>query len=412
MNVCAGSACVDVRTLAEHRALDMSRFENLLMKNRTVPLPHEDAVTFAVNAAQPLVAALTAAERERIELLITCSESGIDFSKSLSTYVHQHLELNRNCRLLEIKQACYSGTAGLQMAASVVLSQVSPGCKALVVATDVSRFAAAEGKDARGEGISFAEPSTGAGAVALIVSDDPRVFRMDVGANGYYGYEVMDTCRPVADADAGDADLSLLSYLDCCEKTFQEYQQRVADVTYEGTFEYLAFHAPFGGMVKGAHRTMMRKRTKANPQVIEADFQRRVAPGLIYCQQVGNIMGATVLLSLASTIDHGEFHTPKRVGCFSYGSGCCSEFYSGVVEPESQQLLRGSQIASGLENRVALSMREYDRVREASTAVKFGTRNVDVDRGIAPQARQGGTARPQLTLRRIREYHREYEWVT
>ena len=34
-------------------------------------------------------------------------------------------------------------------------------------------------------------------------------------------------------------------------------------------------------------------------------------PGLTYCQRVGNIMGGdAVMLSLASTIDHGAFDTP------------------------------------------------------------------------------------------------------
>ena len=45
---------------------------------------------------------------------------------------------------------------------------------------------------------SFAEPSGGAGAVAMLISDTPHVFQIDVGASGYYGYEVMDTCRPAA----------------------------------------------------------------------------------------------------------------------------------------------------------------------------------------------------------------------
>jgi 3-hydroxy-3-methylglutaryl CoA synthase len=53
-------------------------------------------------------------------------------------------------------------------------------------------------------------------------------------------------------------------------------------------------------MIKGAHRDMMRKTTKASPKEIEADFERRLMPGLIYCQRVGNIMGATTLLSLLS----------------------------------------------------------------------------------------------------------------
>ena len=65
----------------------------------------------------------------------------------------------------------------------------------------------------------------------------------------------MDTCRPAPDKEAGDADLSLLSYLDCCEKAFLEYQKRVEGADLSATFGYLAMHTPFGGMVKGAHRT-------------------------------------------------------------------------------------------------------------------------------------------------------------
>ena len=215
MNLFAGSAFVDVMELAAHRKLDTVRFDNLLMKQKSVALPYEDPVTFAVNAAKPIIDRLTDAEKDRIELLITCSESGIDFGKSLSTYVHHYLGLKRNCRLFELKQACYSGTAGLQMAANFILSQASPGAKALVVATDISRFLVTEGGDALTMDWGFFEPSGGAGAAAMLISERPEIFQLDVGANGYYSYEVMDTCRPIADSEAGNADLSLLSYLDC-----------------------------------------------------------------------------------------------------------------------------------------------------------------------------------------------------
>ena len=249
MSVFGGTAYLDVMQWAQQCQLDTTRFENLLMKEKAVALPHEDPVTCGVNAA-----------------------------------------------------------------------------KARVIASDISRFMVAEGGDVLTMDWSYAEPSSGAGAVAILVSGNPYVFQVDVGANGYYGYEVMDTCRPLPDSEAGDADLSLLSYLDCCEQAFLEYQKRVSGVDYRETFGYLTFHTPFGGMVKGAHRTMMRKMAGAKPAEIEADFQKRVTPGLKYCQRVGNIMGGTVFLSLASTIDYGQFDTPQRVGCFSYGSGCCSEF--------------------------------------------------------------------------------------
>lgn len=409
MNVFGGTAYLDVIKLANHRQLDTKRFENLLMKEKAVALPCEDPVTFGVNAAKPLVDSLSEAEKDRIEMLVTCTESGIDFGKSISTYIHHYLGLNRNCRLFELKNACYSGTAGFQTAINFILSQASPGAKALVIASDISRFMAVDEMDAVTADWSFAEPSGGAGAVAIIVSETPYVFEVDVGANGYYGYEVMDTCRPVPDSEAGNADLSLLSYLDCCEQAYLEYQRRIADVDYQDTFQYLAFHTPFGGMVKGAHRTMMRKMTQAKPAQIEADFEQRVMPGIIYCQRVGNIMGGTVFLSMASIIDNGQFDSSKRIGCFSYGSGCCSEFYSGIVTAEGQKRQRRWGIGTQLNERYQLSMDEYDALLMGSGMVKFGTRNAKLD--VYPGVLTSLQGKKRLILDEIREFHREYRWI-
>lgn len=410
MNVFAGTAYVDVTALARHRGLDMSRFENLMMKEKSVALPYEDPVSFAVNAAKPIVDAMTPEDRDRIEMVIACTESAFDFGKSMSTYCHDLLGLNRNCRLFELKSACYSGVAGLQMAVNFVLSQTSPGGKALVLASDVSRFMIEEGGDALSADWSFAEPSGGSGAVAMLVSDRPHVFRIDVGANGYYGYEVMDTCRPSPDTDAGNTDLSLIAYLECCEHAYLEYGKRVAGADFAQTFAYLAYHTPFGGMVKGAHRHMMRRLAQASPSDIEADFTWRVTPGLAHCQRVGNIMGATAALSLASTIEHGVFDTPQRIGVFSYGSGCCSEFFSGVASRESRERLRAMNIGGRLDRRHQLTMAQYDTLLERSRQLKFGTRNLVVDTDFMSEVR-GALGTPTLFLKQISEFHREYEWI-
>lgn len=412
LHVFGGAASLDVAMLARHRGLDHGRFENLLMKEKTVALPNEDAVSYAVNAAKPIVDALTPAEKDRIELLVTCTESGLDFGKSLSTYVHDYLKLNRNCRMFELKNACYSGTAGLQMAINFVLAGTSPGAKALVIATDLSRTLLTPETEASLKGNwSFTEPSGGSGAVAALVSDRPHVFEIDVGANGYYGYEVMDACRPFPDGDAGDSDLSLLSYLDCCENAYVEYRKRIAEVDYATSFGYLVFHTPFGGMIKGAHRMMMRKMTKAGPHDIEPDFQRRVTPGLTYCQRVGNIMGASTLLSLASTIDNADVSQPQRLGCFSYGSGCCSEFFSGVVTPESQRHLRRLEIKRQLDQRHPLTIDEYEALLRGENAIRFGTRDARPNSDLVPR-RAGANGRPRLVLKEIVNYHRKYEWLS
>lgn len=408
INVYAGSASLDVNDLAKARNLDNHRFENLMMKEKSVPMPYEDPVSNGINAAMPIIEKLSAAEKDSIDMVITCTESGIDFGKSISTYIHHYLGLSRNCRLFELKNACYSGAAGFQMAVNFVYSQTAPGRKVLVICTDIARMSMAEGM---AMDISFFEPSNGSGAVAILVSDNPVVFEVDRGANGYYGYEVMDTCRPIPDQEAGNADLSLLSYLDCSENTFKEYQKRVEGADYQDSFQYLAFHTPFGGMVKGAHRTNMRKFKKARPDQIESDFEKRVTPSLRYCQRVGNIMGATSQLALLSTIANGDFSSPKRIGVFSYGSGCSSEFYSGVATKASQDVVNTFHVARELDSRYKLSMKEYEDTFTVNHELRFGIKNYQVDFTRFPQVFNTIKGRNRIVLKEIKDFHRIYEWV-
>jgi len=405
-NFFPGSASLNAKTLAEKRNLDMQRFDNLLMQEKTVILPYEDTISLGVNAAMPIIRSLSQAERDRIEMVVSCTESAVDFGKSISTYFQDLLGLSRNCRLFEIKNACNSGAVGFQVALNYILSQVSPGAKVLVIASDISRFLITGGNKDIEKEWSLTEPSGGSGAAAVLFSDQPDIFELDPGANGFYGYEVMDTCRPSADIEAGDADLSLLSYLDCCENTFRAYQQRVEGADYGESFDYLAFHTPFGGMVKGAHRSMMRKFTKLRGAAIQDDFDRRVIPGLTYCRRVGNVMGATMALSLMSSICNGEFEQEKRIGCFSYGSGCASEFFSGVVGVNAQAIMRDVNIEGQLNQRYALSMDEYEQILHGSADGKFGTRYGVPNTSVVPEARRPGL----LYLKEINDFHREYEW--
>ena len=402
MNVYAGRASLDVRQLFQARGLDLQRFSNLMMAHKSVNLPCEDPVTNAVNAAKPLVDALSPAERERIELVIVGTESGIDFAKPISTYVHEHLGLSRRCRSFETKHACYGGTAALQMAASFVAASAVPGVKALVVAADAASVA---------DRMSYWEPSQGAGAVCMLVSDRADILELDPGANGYYTHEVMDTLRPRPDLEAGDTDLSLLSYLECLDKSYQMYRERVVGADLLDTFDYLVFHTPFAGMVKGAHRTLLRRQERVGPEVIERDFEARMARSLIYCMKVGNIYSAALYLALCSLIDHADFETPKRVGLFSYGSGCASEFYSGVVPAGAQAKLARLAVGASIDSRYPLSMDEYELLSDMSVDRMGGVQEKVFDASPYRDVYdEGFSGRGLLVLSRISNFHREYRW--
>lgn len=399
LNVYAGLARIAVPDLVAGRGLDLSRVDNIMMRERSVGLPFEDPVTNAVNAARPLVDALSPADRDRIELLVTSTESGIDYSKSVSSYVHEYLGLSRNCRLVEVKQACYAATAAVQLAVGYTASGVSPGGKALVIATDVALVDARAG---------LAEPATGHGAAAVLIGDSPRILTSDLGAFGTYSYETLDSARPTPEFDIADVDRSLFAYLDCLTNSFEDYRSRVEGADFATTFDHLAMHTPFAGLVKAGHRKMLRAGGEVPAQAVEEDFRRRVAPSLVYPALVGNLCSGSVYLALASLIDHATLEHPGRVGLYAYGSGCSSEFFSGVVGPQSRTALAPLRIGERLDRRTRIGFGQYTELLKETLRclVPDKHRTVDVDRHASYLP-----AERLLLHTGTKDYHRQYAWT-
>lgn len=402
MNVYAGVAQVPVAEVFTGRGLDPGRLKNLMMTEKSVGLPCEDPVTNAVNAARPVVDQLPAADRGRIEVLITSTESGVDFSKSVASYVHEYLGLSRRCRLIEVKQACYGATAALQLAAGYLASGMSPGAKVLIIATDISLVDEKSG---------YTEPAMGFGAAALLVGSQPRVLTLDLGAFGTYSYETMDSARPAPTFDVAEADRSLFTYLDCLANCFAAYQDRVDSADFGQTFDHLAFHTPFVGMVRAAHRKMMRDHATGADS--EADFEQRVGPSLRYPSRIGNLCSGSVYTALASVIDHAEIDDGARVGLYSYGSGCSSEFFSGVVDTASGQAMREMRISERLDRRVTLRFGEYASLLEGSVSCLVPERNRTVDtEPFLPLYAKYGERQDLLVWTGTKDYHRTYDWIS
>jgi len=403
MNVYCGLAQVPVDVLFEGRGLNRDRLGNLMMNQRTVGLPFEDPITNAVNAAKPIVDALTPEQKERIEVLITPTESGIDFSKSIASYVHKYLGLSRRCRFIEAKQACYAATGAVQMGMAYVASGISPGSKVLVISTDVTL---ADGRS------QYIEPVVGPGSAALLLSENPRILTLDFGAFGNYGFETLDSARPTPTHEVADVDGSLFAYLDCLKEAFLAYRDHVEAADFATTFDFLAMHTPFAGLVKASHRKMMREFTKASPAEIEQDFNQRVLPSVVYARQVGNLGASSVYLGLASVIDAVKADTGCRVGIFSYGSGCCSEFYSGVIDQESTTALAEMEIGRHVADRCELTFDQYEESLKDTLQCLVPRKDHDVEIGPwGSMLERRSNPRPFLTLKRVRNYHREYEWV-
>jgi polyketide biosynthesis 3-hydroxy-3-methylglutaryl-CoA synthase-like enzyme PksG len=397
VNAYVGLACVGTRALFAARGLDDRRVGNLMMEAKTVALPCEDVVTYAVNAASPLLDRLEPGGRHSIEILLVATESGIDYSKSAAAWVHGLLALSPRCRIMEVKQACDSGISAVRMAASALRTDHEAGARALVVAADVPWVL-------RGD---YIEPSQGAGAVAVLVGDTAAVASLEP-AVGVHTFDAPDFLRPRPDVYLWDVDLSMMCYLECAKGALADYARVTGRPGAFERFDYLAMHTPFPGMVRGVHRTLARVGGERSPGAVSADFARRVAPALRHPARVGNIYAATTLLALVSVVDRAVDDEAYSVGVFSYGSGCSSQWCALTVTPGARD--HTGTTATALDARRTLDVAAYDRLLDAVEGTEGGARERHVDLAALKDL-TSAHPRPLLALSGISGYRRTYTWL-
>ena len=248
---------------------------------------------------------------------------------------------------MELKEACYSGTAGLRFAASMV--QGRPASKALVIASDVARY------DLGSPG----EPTQGCGAVAMLVSSTPRILKLD-DACGLHAEDVMDFWRPgYRDEAIVDGKYSTRVYMETAAKTWKHYAE-VSSLTPDDMARY-CYHLPFTRMCLKAHAKVLE--AAGVDQVTEKRVLADLGEGLEYSRKTGNCYTASLYEGLACLLDRTcEDLADKRIGLFSYGSGCMGEFFSGIVQPGYREHLFSDRHQQMLEDRTALTCREYEDI--------------------------------------------------
>jgi hydroxymethylglutaryl-CoA synthase len=349
---------VELAELAKARGVAPGKYvDGLGVTRMAVPLVEEDTVTLAARAARMAMEA-AGCTAEDVGMLVVGTETAVDHSKPVSSYVQGLLGLTTRCRVFETKHACYGGTAALLLAMDWVRSGSAKGKKALIICSDIARY---------GVGTP-GEPTQGAGAVALLVSDQPKLLAFETGKTGAYAKDVMDFWRPLYSKDAVvDGHYSVQCYLDALEGAYKAYQEAAEDAGGEGLysdrFAALVYHVPYGKMSRKAHRHI---RTLDGDKEPDASFDRLVGPSLMLPSQVGNIYTGSMYLALASLLSCSrEDLTGKRVGLFSYGSGSCAEFFSAVVQPEAQARVKALGLENLLERRRALSIPEYEAIMAA-----------------------------------------------
>lgn len=334
---------IDLATLAEHHGIDPAKFSRGIGQDKiAMPTHDEDIVTLAAEAAKPI---LDAVGDEAIDTLIFATETSIDQSKAAGVYVHKLLGMKPAVRVVEMKHACYSGTAALQMALGHVSRK--PDAKVLVITSDVARY----------DLDSSGEPTQGAGAVAMLVSADPKIMAID-HMSGIFSEDIMDFWRPnYRKTPLVDGKYSALRYLNSLSEAWADYQSN-GGRAYEDIARF-CYHLPFSRMgVKAHHKLSSLNGTKPQAEAIN--------DGFVYNRAVGNCYTASLYLSLISTLENCEEDLAgKAIALFSYGSGAVSEFFTGEVQPGYREHLNTARHAALIEDRTGIDYDEYLRLWHA-----------------------------------------------
>lgn len=357
---------VDMRELATARGIEPDKFTIGIGQEKMALAPiTQDPVTLAANAA---LNTIDEKDIEKIDLVIFGTESGIDQSKSAAVYVHELLKLKSEARCFEIKQACYGATAAIQMAKGHVA--LNPDSKVLVLASDIARY---------GLG-SSGESTQGAGAVAIVISANPRIMALE-NESAYFTSDIMDFWRPAySDTAFVDGKFSNEQYMLFFETVWKQYRSK-SGLAFKD-FEALCFHVPYTKMgLKALKPVLETEGTKEDQERILENYQKSIQ----YNKVVGNIYTGSLYLSLLSLLEQKEaLKEGSRIGLFSYGSGAVGEFFTGVLEPGYQKQLNSLQHKDRLLQRRKVSVAEYETIFKQVLPVDGSSVEFDIESDSAP----------------------------
>ena len=344
---------------AEANGTDPAKFHLGLGQDEfSFPAPDEDVVTMAAAAAAPII---QRSGTEGIRTILFATESGIDQSKAAGMAVHSLLDLPSQMRVVEVKEACYSATAALQAAVGIVTR--SPGQRVLVIASDVARY----------ELDTPGEPTQGAGAVAMLVSADPKLLEIEP-VSGLNSADVDDFWRPNDSTTAiVDGALSVTAYLDALTGAWTDLAAQGGPAMAE--IDRVLYHQPFTKMAKKAQVHLagltgedLDTEIVAGTAGGSASTRPRdtgLATSTLYNRRLGNSYTASLYAGLCSLLDHDADLAGKRIGLFSYGSGSVGEFFTARVVPGYEQQSRRQAVTEALDARVPLSIDAYRALHAA-----------------------------------------------
>ena len=411
---------LDAGDFAKARGLDPEKLERGLgIGQMAIVDTNQDPACLAANACLRVMQK-NKLTPDKIGRLYVATESSFDESKAMNSYVIGMLEqvygqdTFGHCGGIECKFACVSGSYALYDNTNWIRAGEAEDKYALVVVSDIAKYDLG----------SSGEVTQGAGAIAMLLNDNPRLLSFDPKVTATSIKNEYDFYRPFGkETPIVHGQYSNLLYLIQVKNALIDYKRKVKETgliklkegeTILDHVDYLNMHLPYSNMGKKALAYLVRHEWRDLPRwkkiieeigmeepipkdprgtiesVLEDSefmandhqftklftstemyaelYESKLASSLIASKMIGNLYTASLYLGFRSSLEFeyqkGVDLEGKRVGFCSYGSGASAMIFSGVIQPEYDQVVKDMNLEAELGPRTKLSLDEYEELHE------------------------------------------------
>ena len=411
---------LDASDFARARGLDPEKLERGLgIGQMAIVDTNQDPACLASNACLKVMQK-NKLTPDQIGRLYVATESSLDESKAMNSYVIGMLEqvygdgTFGHCGGIECKFACVSGSYALYDNTNWIRAGEAEDKYALVVVSDIAKYDMG----------SSGEVTQGAGAIAMLLNDKPRLLTFDPKVTSTSIKNEYDFYRPFGkETPIVHGQYSNLLYLIQVKNALTDYKNKVKrtglikikdDETILDHIDYLNMHLPYSNMGKKALAYLVRHEWRSIPRwkniieqigmdepvpkdprgtiesvLADADFmakdheftklfsktkeymeiyESKLSSSLIASKMIGNLYTASLYLGFRSSLEFeyqkGINLEGKRVGFCSYGSGASAMIFSGVIQPEYEQVVKEMNLETELGPRTKLTLEEYEELHE------------------------------------------------
>jgi hydroxymethylglutaryl-CoA synthase len=399
-----------INTLAKARNIEPEKLEKGLgLLKMTLPDVHQDTVVFGANALTKLILNSNI-NLEDIARIYVGTETAIDSSKPIASFLVSLMEQKfgentlSECDVVDFTFACIGGVDALQNCIDFV--RLNPTKKAIVVTTDIAKY------DLNSTG----EYTQGAGAVALLITSNPRIIAFDTNwATSTKG--VFDFFKPYRtlskeaitgnsnnenwfdnleaeieihkDQPVFDGQYSNQCYMDRTRNAYFSFKKNAnASTSVYDSWKSIIMHLPYSfqgrrmlseiyaldheNQIISGNEDALEYQNKLKEISKSEEYRNfvneKLQPAEIASSIIGNLYTGSIFMGFLSTLAH--FYDTKtdvsneKFGFLAYGSGSKSKVFEGTIQPNWLEAVANVKLFEILEQSFEIGFDSYEKLHK------------------------------------------------